>query len=403
MTVNERDENEACGNLTAENLDAYRKCFDDSPLAFCIIDVLKDNTGKVCDFAFVYLNKALADLEGMSKEDLLYKHFYHIFDDTDVKWLDFYGNVAFGGQPNTFDEYSPEIKKYLNIHCYQISLGRCGCLLTDITQKKEMEALLEAQMKYSFAVGAADLAVWEYDIENNRLLVPYGHAGRVAIERYGLSGHVVDDFPASLSQHSNIAADREDLAAMREELIFGKPVVSGCLWYTKNSDKTMRCDKVSYSVTCGADGRPVRAYGVGQDVTAQKKAERHYGKKLAQLWEAGSRALFACTLDLTRDLCLKTGGSSDFLQDKLACGAADELFGKIAALSGGRSLDFLSVFSTVQLISLFENGADEAEAELSLGLPETASRLLAVKAALLLNPSNGSVEALCTIAEPASK
>lgn len=391
--------NTGCRSLEPKDLSAYKECFDNSPLAFCVIDVLKDSDGKVVDFAFVYLNKALADLEGKHMEDLWGKHFYQIFDNTDVKWLDFYGSVAYGGQSNTFDEFSPEINKCLHISCYQISNGRCGCLLTDITDKKEMEALLELQMKYSFAVSVADLSMWEYDIENNRVIIPHGRAGSIAIERYGLSGHEIDGFPNSIGRHSRIATNWRELTAAQKELASGKPVVSGEVWYRKDGEKTMRCDKVSYSVTCGADGRATRAYGVGCDITAFKKATQHYEKKLAKFLQSCSTAAFYCRLDLTKDLCMEAAGSSACFTDALASESAVGLLGKIAALAAdegeGRALS--TVMEVMELIHRYEEGEDEVKYSLNLTMDDKTARRFNIMAELMLNPGSASVEAVCCI------
>ena len=63
-----------------ERLDDFRACFDDSPQPSCIIEMLKDDHGNFADFRFVYLNRALARLEGFDAEYVNGKCFYKLFD-----------------------------------------------------------------------------------------------------------------------------------------------------------------------------------------------------------------------------------------------------------------------------------------------------------------------------------
>jgi AcrR family transcriptional regulator len=120
-----------------ENLQAYKACYDHSSLAFCVIDLLYDNAKNISDFKFIYVNSALAKLENKTIEELLNHSFYSVFKNSEKKWLDYYVRVAIDGVPGNFTEFSPEIGKSLNIQAYQISFGRCGCLLSVVPEPSE--------------------------------------------------------------------------------------------------------------------------------------------------------------------------------------------------------------------------------------------------------------------------
>ncbi len=58
------------------------------------------------------------------------------------------------------------------------------CSYTDVTERKEAEAaLLTSRTRYSQAIQSASLAVWEYDIEGHRLLLPDDETARYALKR----------------------------------------------------------------------------------------------------------------------------------------------------------------------------------------------------------------------------
>lgn len=108
------------------------KIFDNSDLAYCIINVILDDDDKPCDWEFVYLNEALAKIEGLPKEQLLNKRFFEIFPNADKKWFKYYYPSAYEGKSFTFKDISEEIDVFLKIHCFPVAYGYCGCFLEDI-------------------------------------------------------------------------------------------------------------------------------------------------------------------------------------------------------------------------------------------------------------------------------
>ena len=124
----------------ADDLLPYRTCFDDSPISFSVIDMQKDGGGKLCDFSFVYVNRALASVFDRSPADFTGQKFSRAFPGADRKWLDFFGGAAFGGRASSTTLHSDSKNKYLSIQCYKISPGRCGCIVTDVTQNEHLKA-----------------------------------------------------------------------------------------------------------------------------------------------------------------------------------------------------------------------------------------------------------------------
>src|SRR5574344_102392 len=129
------------------NLKQYKVCFDRSPVAFCVIRVTKNKKGAYNDFIFEYVNEALAELEGLTIANMIGKHFYHIFYNASVKWLQPYGKAAYEDITSSFIEFSTEITKSLHIRCYQISDGYAAVILNDVSANyrfmaEELKALI---------------------------------------------------------------------------------------------------------------------------------------------------------------------------------------------------------------------------------------------------------------------
>lgn len=112
-------------------LSMLEKCslLDDMPLAFCVIELVFNKDGRGVDIIFRYCNAEMANVEGVPVEEMLNRSFYEVFRNGDKKWLVAYADVALNGTKHTLHDYSPEIDKYLTIHCYQPEPGYCACVL----------------------------------------------------------------------------------------------------------------------------------------------------------------------------------------------------------------------------------------------------------------------------------
>ena len=118
-------------NTTHRPLSMLEKCslLDNMPLAFCVIELVFNKDGHGVDFIFRYCNAEMANVEGVPVEEMLDHSFYEVFRNGDKKWLVAYADVALNGTKHTLHDYSPEIDKYLTIHCYQPQPGYCACVL----------------------------------------------------------------------------------------------------------------------------------------------------------------------------------------------------------------------------------------------------------------------------------
>ena len=113
------------------SMSLLEKCslLDDMPLAFCVIELVFNEDGRGVDFIFRYCNAEMANIEGVPVEEMLDRSFYKVFPNGDKKWLVSYADVALNGTKHTLHDYSPEVDKYLTIHCYQPEPGYCACVL----------------------------------------------------------------------------------------------------------------------------------------------------------------------------------------------------------------------------------------------------------------------------------
>lgn len=121
---------------TPETYAEHYRSFDDMPFAFADIEMVFDESNSAVDWVFRYGNAALAELEGVPLEKLIGNNFTTVFRSMDTKWLRTYEHVVLFEEMLNIVDYSPEIGADLNIICFPIFKGHCGCILFDVSKIK---------------------------------------------------------------------------------------------------------------------------------------------------------------------------------------------------------------------------------------------------------------------------
>ncbi len=165
----------------------------------------------------------------------------------------------------------------------------------DITGLKETERQLEeSRRRYQLAVEGADICVWEYDIPNRRV-----HQSESAPEYPGY-GPVVEDVPEAIIRAGRVREDCvEGVREMYRRLREGEARVGGEFWFCAPGRRSYRCERISYVSVPSPDGKPARAYGVSQDVTRRKEAERRFEEEIRYRERVEAAMLSSCRVNLT--------------------------------------------------------------------------------------------------------
>lgn len=127
-----RDMNRAVGELDFVHGFSF---WEEVPIGFGVLEFVADCTGRFSDFIFRYVNRALAELEGVTVDALINCAYGQIFKEAHNKRLAIYSKVAFMGDTVELIDYSPELGKELLILCYQPAYGYCACIVCDATDK----------------------------------------------------------------------------------------------------------------------------------------------------------------------------------------------------------------------------------------------------------------------------
>lgn len=191
------------------------------------------------------------------------------------------------------------------------------------------EELAVSEQRLRSATEGAELAVWEYDIPGHRII-----AANNGLFRYGLPD-MIEDVPATLLDPLEPDSLR-DFKHLYQKVESGVRKCSADIWFKAEHRGRPWCERLTYDVVTDSAGRPVKAYGIGREVTSEKMEERRYRALLRDMLEVNPEALCFFYLNLTRNRCGEGQGTSLYAQGKLRAKTAEELFENIIDLAVSR-------------------------------------------------------------------
>jgi signal transduction histidine kinase len=225
--------------------------------------------------------------------------------------------------------------------------------IKDITPSEDLRGMLESsELRYRSTVDGAGLCVWEYDVAAKRIYSP-DHS----LHKYGIPD-VIEGVPEAMFQYIR-PEDVPKMKKMYSDIDAGAERVSGEFWAKWLPGRPRRCERIVYTVMKDSAGRPVKAYGVGQIVTAQKQEEERLRREFRDMLENNPRAICSFSLELTGNTCALEYGDPHGPAGMLGSETADGLFDNIAAtvFDGGERRRFREIFDRLRLMREFSRGA----------------------------------------------
>ena len=249
---------------------------------------------------------------------------------------------------------------------------------------------------YRLAIHGANLAVWEYDIKNKELRIPLGKNGQWVKHRYGLTSNVVKNVPEVMLPMGLTDKDRKNFLQLYEEMRQGKQYCSADIWFKTEHVGVPRCERITYYVVKDKAGKPCLAYGVGNDITAQKLEELNFHRAVQSILAANPEALCTFQVNLTKDLCTEGHGASAYILKFLQAKTATELFANILKIvpDSPEKQTFGTIFSRDGLLAAFARGKSNLSVEYRR--KDDQGRLFWVRTYinLLKNPETEDIESI---------
>ncbi|MEG0910262.1 MAG: diguanylate cyclase [Ruthenibacterium sp.] len=215
----------------------FHHCFDTSPIAFFIVQAKGDLRGTISDFTFCYLNRAYADLCGVSIDALLGTGIGASANLTGSAHLALYAEVVQHGNVQTFVERNVAQGKYFHFLCYALGEGFCGVALMDVTDEmivRDALARSDAQMQNLMDNVPGGIAIFKLGAQIETLYFNNGICR--------LSGYTREEYMALFAHDVSPAIFEEDRPRILAE-------VKACLRAHRALDLSLRI--------CPKKGKPI--------------------------------------------------------------------------------------------------------------------------------------------------
>jgi PAS domain S-box-containing protein len=118
--------------------------------------VIYDSSGTAVDYVFLGINETFLRLTGLKKENLIAARVTEAIPgirDGDFDWIAFYADVASGAGEKVFEQYSPQLGRWYNVHVYSTEKGYFTTVFTDVTNSK---LLYESIRQFSICGSSID-------------------------------------------------------------------------------------------------------------------------------------------------------------------------------------------------------------------------------------------------------
>jgi two-component system, cell cycle sensor histidine kinase and response regulator CckA len=123
----------------------YRALFENLTAAFALYDILLDADGQPYDYRYREVNAAFEQLVGDPAAPVIGQTVYDMLADTQVDWLEVYGEICGSGESFRFEIYSSLVERYYGVTAYVPQPGRLATILRDITDRHRAEEELALQ------------------------------------------------------------------------------------------------------------------------------------------------------------------------------------------------------------------------------------------------------------------
>ncbi|MFA6525267.1 MAG: PAS domain S-box protein [Patescibacteria group bacterium] len=134
--------------LTSQIADAERKykyLFDNLPYGLAYFKVVLNDDNNPIDYIYEEINENYEEMTGLKSRNIIGKKVTTVLPNmkkNKFNWLEKYGEVVLSRQPQVFEAYSEDIKKWFKVSAYSPEEGYFVSILQDITNDKNNEEVL---------------------------------------------------------------------------------------------------------------------------------------------------------------------------------------------------------------------------------------------------------------------
>ena len=231
---------------------------------------LVEEDGVVIDARILYTNLHYATMMGIHLSDRIGKRIFELYPDYDEKRFNRYKDVALGAPNLSFEEYVPQLDKYLEIYCYSPRKGEFVNLYYDtshlyIAKESEQYQIDKIRMMSTFAaMGFFEINVQEKTFKSDQYVRDLFQQPALDYETYRTVFKSIID-----------TEDKADIYAKNAQLLSGdiqegsarfKVHINGQEKYLEYYLKVLKKDAQNV--------KPISILGLVRDVTTEEQSKR---------------------------------------------------------------------------------------------------------------------------------
>lgn len=373
--------------LTAEKLRFYQKVFDDAPVAYAIMELQLGEHQKPQDIIFRYVNQAFASMYKFTVAEFLGKTYNRVMH-KETSWLQTFAVTATTGKATHFSLLLQEHNLYVHVDCYQLELGLCGCLVTDISSEGNMsQQLLMEQESFEAALNSTGLHHWVYDIQHQRSLQSMSSQREL-----GLSG-VMENYPQSFLDTGMILPKYWNLYLdMHKKVREGAKEVTGEYQIWPPSEPYPHWEKLVYKTIFNEKGEPVKAVGTAINVSDRKYLEERFRDFLMHHRRVLQSRTDAFRLNISKDTIVPLKDQMGFFKSH-----GRMTMNHFFELSAQNIQDEVSLrryqklFSQDSLLEIYKKGVKKADLICYYDIPESGKKWLRICVDMTRDPATSDI------------
>ena len=297
------------------------------------------------------------------------------------------------------ESYIRETDRWNRVRCHRISWDGHDAVivyLTDITeQKKREDSLQKAQKIYESAAEGAGLTIWTYNLQTKQITIADNAYSRFNALNRGIL-QIENRTPQEVSRLLE-EKDTGSFLEMYRRIDAGEPSACCEVWFrARQEHNEPHCERMSMTSVYDSEGKTVLAYGITQDITAQKIEEEKYNRIYKQVAKVNPYSLGTFHLNLTRNLCIDGQSEREAVLQQGAEGTADHYLKKNVEIISDAAVqkEYAQVFTRKNLLKEFRNGKTEIAAEYPVKAQDGRTVWVAGFINMAQNPASGDVEAV---------
>jgi len=260
--------------------------------------------------------------------------------------------------------------------------------------KRAEETRDEARRMYESAVEDSKLVVWEYDIPAHRIIMAENEFTKYDYRKFGLP-KIIENAPQALLPFIDDAY-HEPFLEMYRKVERGEPTASCEVWYKLKPGVEPRCEHISYTTVFDAQGKTIKAYGIGRNITNQKQQEEDYHRLRNQLTGNLLDVVGSFQLNLSKNTYISGYSPYTSVVKGLEKATADEHFAATAQTAANETIKagILKDYTCQHLLQMYRDGQKQIQREYPVHTSSGGIMWIHSTLYMMQNPDTGDVEGI---------